>query len=104
MECSKEDKANEVLLCDDCDRGYACSSCLLEKLHEGKLDCLACIKRVAPLIKQLKDENKVLKDENEELKDENRDLKTQIKDWKGVNESLHKLMQEVAGAESKRNP
>ena len=104
VECSKEDKANEVLSCDDCNRGYACSSCLLEKLHKGKLDCLACIKRVAPLIKQLKDENKVLKDENEELKDENRDLKTQIRDWKGVNESLHKLMQEVAGAESKRNP
>jgi cell division protein FtsB len=63
-----------VLLCDDCGCGYACSSCLLEKLQEGKLDCLACIKRVAPLIKQLKDENKELKDSNESMRRQIQDI------------------------------
>jgi hypothetical protein len=56
-----------VQLCDLCE-GTACSSCLIGRLQEGKLDCLACIKRVAPFVFE---ENKRLRDENKELKDEN---------------------------------
>ncbi len=67
-ECSEKDHINGVHYCDAryCDN-IACSSCLIEQLQEGKLDCMTCMKRAAPLIKQLKDEIEELKEENEEL-------------------------------------
>ena len=67
-ECSENDQMNGVLRCDEYDCvNVACSSCLLEKLQEGELDCIKCIRKATPLIQQLKDENKELKDENEAL-------------------------------------
>ena len=88
IECSKEDKANEVFYCGDCRCGYACSSCLLDEIQQGDIDCQSCIKRVTPLIKQLKDEN-------EELKDENRDLKNANEYLKDANESMRKRIQDL---------
>lgn len=65
---SENDEVNGVLRCDEYDCvNIACSSCLLERLQEGELDCMKCIKKATPLIKQLKDENKELKNENEAL-------------------------------------
>ena len=67
-ECSENDEMNGVLRCDEYDCvNIACSSCLLKRLQEGELDCMKCIRKATPLIKQLKDENKELKDENEAL-------------------------------------
>ncbi len=100
VECSKEDKANEVFYCHDCSDCYYCSTCLLnDALQEGSIDCQTCMKRVTPLIleqnKQLKDENKELKNANEELKNINEGLKQMQ-----MNQS--KLIQDLRG--SKQNP
>jgi hypothetical protein len=92
VECSKEDKANEVFYCDDCSDGYYCNTCLLdEALEEGNIDCQSCMKRVTPLILE---QNKRLKDENKKLKDANKGLKE-------MNMNQSKLIQDLR--ESKQN-
>ena len=91
MECSKEDKANEMFYCDDCDKGFSCSTCVLDAIQRGFLDCQSCTKRVTPLVFE---QNKRLKDENKELKDANKGLKE-------MNMNQSKLIQDLR--ESKQN-
>ena len=86
---------NGVLRCDeyDCDN-IACSSCLLQRLQEGELDCIKCIRKATPLIQQLKDENKELKDENEALCQ-------RIQNLEESKQSLEILMQNRMGISSR---
>ena len=94
-ECSENDEMNGVLRCDEYDCvNVACSSCLLEKLQEGELDCIKCIRKATPLIQQLKDENKELKDENEALCQ-------RIQNLEESKQSLEILMQNRMGISSR---